>query len=263
MLVVVMCHLVTYLQSARLKRANTHKLRISGPSDSSVPNGEKLLACVIGEKKHKIIIKEKDAPFWDYFYTKEDHYSLFRHGKSQSVKCIPYTPPPKPSSALRNLTAPALGDDMIGLVASFVDSALNCRPCRVVDFGLRFLDECNTPSIGGPPKEQRQEFQQVSNKVIEQGGTCSFQKLDVKDGHTLQSCMRLGSPFADMSHEYFEDMNRFASCDMQSESQTQAFLERKPQDHRWPLSIDQLALQKVIDKHRQDLVHIKHVFDGL
>jgi len=252
---VVMCDLLTRLQGTRIDRGNAQKIRISGPSSNMVVDGENLLACVVGETKDQTIIQAKDKVFWNYYYTKENHYDFFRPANSRSINCKPYIPPPKLSSVLKNLTMPALGEDVIDLVGSFDDSALNCRPCGLIDFDAASLDMCNAPSIGGPPEAHRVEFMRVKNHVRREGGSCRAHSVATAQGQTLESCMKLGSPFADASSHHFKDMRRFAQCEVQPENKRQNFIEG--------LERQVLTLQKTINEHRSDSVYSKHVFGGL
>lgn len=262
LLVAVVCELVPRVRGTRISRGVAHHAQVEVLSNSNAIDDEQLLACVVGDTKDKIIIHGKDKPFWDYFYTKEDYYTFYRHGETRSIDCKTYAPPPKASSALRHLTTPPLGDDMIGLISSFDNSAVHCRPCRVVTFKPKFLDMCNAPKIGGPAKEQRDQFLKVQIKVFEEGGFCKAHRSFVEHGHTLQSCMKRGAQFVEEAGEYFKDARRFAVCDMQPESTSQTLI-KETEDNLLSLQKVMDEHRKFIDEHKQDILHINHVFEGL
>lgn len=207
LIVNLMCGLAPGLRSTSINKGVT-----SGLSRGTAVDDEKLLACVV--TNDKIIIQAEDRPFWDYFYTKESFYNS-GNGTTQSINCQAHTPPLKSSFALRNLSNPYLGEDVIGVIASFDNPVVRCMPCRVLEFNPDFLEKCNSPSIRGPSQEEvRQEFSNVHTEVQEEGGFCRAAWASVEYGKTLQSCMQLGSLWAQIVAVYFKVSRGFAACDM-------------------------------------------------
>lgn len=243
LLVVVLCNLLAPLRSSRIKQGIVHEVRATRSSEDADGPDQQLLACVVGEARQKILIKQKDEPFWIYYYTKEELYYFWRDAKAQSIKCKPYTPR---SSVLAHLTTHPLPEEMLGIIASFDDSTLDCGPCHLVTFNPKFLDKCSTPGTEVLTEGQREEFKKTQDKLRKEGGSCKvLQNSYAQSGQTLQSCMRLGQRYGGN-----KEVGHYAACLIQSERTTQ----RIAQEMEDPL---------LADAHDQDTVHIKHIFEGL
>jgi len=125
LLATVMCGLLLPLHSKRLNRDIAHEMPNSGHSEdadmTAVAYDEKVLACELGRQgevqwKRRLIIQEKDAPLADYYSHWVDVVFYGDDHKPNTINCKTFTPPPKPSSVLTNLTTHTLPDDVIGLI---------------------------------------------------------------------------------------------------------------------------------------------------
>jgi len=225
LLAVAMCELCPRLQSARIKRVIAQEIQSSGHSVDAVADDKELLACVVAGTMDKIIIEGKDKPFWDYYYTKGDYFTTItahrkimsplveqitqknlvslshRNPNPRSIDCETYTPPPKPSSTLRNLTTALL---------RFDSSAVHCRPCGFSSFTVKFLEMCSRART-------IEQFNMVNEHVEKKGGSCkvSHYMRNPLSHNTLQSCMKLNLP-----HGYLTGQRRFAACKVESEADT-------------------------------------------
>jgi len=315
LLAVVVSELLHHLQSARLNSGIALEVGSSEHFDyadtPAVFDREKLLACVVfdpafpGGTTKRIVMQSKDKPFWDYHYTGGTYFErifmtpsniIFRaqNAKPRSINCKTYTPPPKPSSTLRNLNNPTLPEDVIGLIGLFADSAVHCSLCELANFSVEFLEKCSTPSTVG-------QSLKVQKEVQEGGGNCEvglrWEKHHGQGSrpreHTVQSCMKLDS-YIDTPKLQHQQMvlNRkpnIVACHIESERETQSFIKKKEMEIRVLQRVvaspklhsesDQsdsdtqlfikrqqtklLALQKVVDSRRQDIINNKHVFEGL
>lgn len=281
LVVVVACKLSPDVQSIRASHGISHEVQSFGKSEHVAADDEELLACVVVETRDRLVIQGKDKAFWDYYYTKGDYLTTLtildhqnvmaalmlskgpqqslvslshRNPRPRSIKCKTYRPPPKPSSTLRNLTHPSLPEDLIGLIASFEDSVVRCRTCGLVNFKMKFLDRCSTPSTV-------EEFEMVNKQVKKEGGFCKVarympspvgEKIMWRHG-SLPGCMKHNS-----DHESLKDTRRFAACEMEPDSDTEKFIRQ-----RFAREKEMLGLQQVIDERSQDTINMQHIFEGL
>lgn len=209
-----------------MERSIAGEAQISGHSNSTIVDVERLLTCVVGKMQSEIIIHAEDQPFWEYYYTKEDCYTSVCVQKTavnnSSFECKIYTPPLRAASALRNLTSPLLAEDLIGRIASFANPVERCRPCHEVTFKPNFLEKCSAPAIEGTLEEQKENFDRVLEEVQREGGTCRTQHTASAKSLPLESCMHVGlfteieggnnARFASMRYRAKNRARRFAAC---------------------------------------------------
>jgi len=265
LLAVLVCELLLHLPSKRINRGAALQVQSSEHREhadrTAADDDDTLLACVVVGTKKRIVIQAKDKPFWDYYYRKGNYFNtihassspllISRHQKPPSLNCKTYTQPPKPAATLENLTTHSLPQEVIDLIASSVDSALHCNRCGVDNFNIKFLEKCSTPT-------NLEQFLTADEEVKREGGTCklsvSFETLSGQGGksaeQTLQSCMGVNS-----YHWLQQDTRVFAACELESDSETHTFVKEKEEKIR--------GLQMLVDVRKQDVVHIKHIFEGL
>jgi len=165
----------------------------------------KLLACEQVEKKERFIIQSKDKPFVDYVYD-VDNYLYEEFDEPSTINCKTFTPPPKPSSTVRNLTTPKLPEDVIDLIAARFVHDVHCESCRLTSFKMTFLERCRTALA-------QNQWYMVQSEVEEEGGSC--RPSTTWEDHILRNCMT--SSMA----------NQAAVCHVQSAADNLEFIELK------------------------------------
>merc|ERR1712129_454980 len=130
---------------------------------------------VDAEKTYRFIIQGKDKPLvvyddtysWDHFVLDLGQIREFLSGGEYhvgTISCKAFTPPPKPSAVLMNLTTPTLPNDVIDLIASF-DDDVHCESCILQSFNMSFLEKCRTALSPN-------EWARFQREVEKAGGSC-------------------------------------------------------------------------------------------
>merc|ERR1712194_434179 len=162
---------------------------------------------------------------------------------------------------------------------------------------MGFLEECSTPSTVEPFLMVHKKVKAEGGNCIV--STISY-KYNINDfgaanaEHTLQSCMSLNShdrSTKDTNDFAVRNTNAFAACRFETDSDTQMFIKQQEDkildlqtlvdlecmSLNWydrlnlddkPMSIkekedDILDLKTLVDDRKQDIVYLKHIFEGL
>lgn len=223
-------------------------------------------------------------------------YTVSENAKPRSLNCKTYTPPPKSSATLSNLSNPSLPEDVIDIIARFEkEAAVHCNPCELVNFNTKFFQKCSSPSTP-------EQFLKVQEELKEEGSTCEVGVRWEKHygqgpralQHTLQTCME-GNSYHDtpkLQNQQMFDSRKpsFISCQIESERETQLFIKKKQEEilglqraidlpggdesrsresegDAQSFIREQEAtlfdLQTIVESHRQDMIYNRHIFEGL
>lgn len=236
LLAVVMCELLPRLhQSTRISRgiadlqASGH---FQGKGMTAVIDDGSLLACKTHPEtdfwEERLIIQGKDKHFVEYDYAVDN---LLYEESTPPIICKPFALPPKPSSALRNLTTPPLPQDVIGMIAASIHG-VQCESCRLFKLNMTFFERCRAALA-------LNQWARVNKKVKEEGGSCE-PSMSWK-WQTLQSCM--ASPKA----------NEVAVCRAQSTGSDEEFIKRKENSTKTneeAIEAHQRAMKNRVQEHQ-------------
>jgi len=263
-LAVLLCICFLHFQSSRINRgAARAALQVQSSKHSETADrtiagdDETILRCVVVETKQRILIRAKDKPFWDYYYTAGNYFSMIldytRDPQPLSLTCKAYRQPLKPAATLKNLTIATLAEELVDLIASFDDSVLHCDKCRRTMFDMEYLEKCST-FLEKLRKEDIANLQQFRNEVSTSKCRIKTEFLEFRGSSgklTLHRCMEQNSD------KYTSKglRNNFAVCDLAPDSETQLSIKEKEDHIR--------GLHAIVDSQKQDAAYTKQIFQGM